>query len=305
MQEYSFQFSSRFNKEQPPHSSYLLEESWSLVLLHQVWKTSPSRAISALSASSFLLCRCSARKILCDVLMAASGFDVVVIGAGIAGLQCARRLAAASLSILVLEARSRVGGRAMSTPEGVDLGPSWVWQGDTRVMSLLRELDMSMVPQRTDADAILQRGKQVQKVPASQGVGMIPCGPGAFRVSGGYAQAAERMAAGLPADTVRLSSRVVAVKKHSSAISVQYQSSGSDKVEEVLAQRVVLALPPSVIASSIKFEPALPAATLTRMSNTPTWAGDWTKIVVSCRTAFWRKRGLSGIAYSQDGLVTM
>jgi len=38
-------------------------------------------------------------------------FDVIVIGAGVAGLNAARELSAAGRRVLVLEARSRVGGR--------------------------------------------------------------------------------------------------------------------------------------------------------------------------------------------------
>ena len=37
--------------------------------------------------------------------------DVVVLGAGLAGLSAARDLAAGGADVLVLEARSRVGGR--------------------------------------------------------------------------------------------------------------------------------------------------------------------------------------------------
>ena len=55
--------------------------------------------------------------------------DVAVIGAGAAGIAAARRLLASGASVLVLEARDRVGGRAHTvTVEGLplDLGCGWL-----------------------------------------------------------------------------------------------------------------------------------------------------------------------------------
>lgn len=43
-----------------------------------------------------------------------SSFDVVVVGAGLAGLRCAHDLAVSGAQVLVLEARDRVGGRVWS-----------------------------------------------------------------------------------------------------------------------------------------------------------------------------------------------
>ncbi|MGC1812599.1 MAG: FAD-dependent oxidoreductase, partial [Solirubrobacterales bacterium] len=58
--------------------------------------------------------------------------DVLVVGAGLAGLTAARELAGAGLDVQVLEARDRVGGRTLSQSVGdrpedlVELGGQWV-----------------------------------------------------------------------------------------------------------------------------------------------------------------------------------
>lgn len=58
--------------------------------------------------------------------------DVVVIGAGAAGIAAARTLLAAGLSVAVVEARDRIGGRALTVSlrgHPVDLGAHWLHAG--------------------------------------------------------------------------------------------------------------------------------------------------------------------------------
>ncbi|HEY8383850.1 MAG TPA: NAD(P)/FAD-dependent oxidoreductase [Microvirga sp.] len=58
--------------------------------------------------------------------------DVAVIGAGAAGIGAARRLLEAGLTVAVLEARDRIGGRAVTVPlrgHPVDLGAHWLHAG--------------------------------------------------------------------------------------------------------------------------------------------------------------------------------
>ncbi len=68
--------------------------------------------------------------------MAESGdeFDVVVVGAGAAGIAAGKRLAASRMRFVLLEARDRLGGRAWTVPTGldkpVDLGCEWLHSAD-------------------------------------------------------------------------------------------------------------------------------------------------------------------------------
>lgn len=88
--------------------------------------------------------------------------DVVVIGAGLAGLTAAHELRKSGLSCVVLEARDRVGGRTfngqLSSGDGVvDLGAAWI--NDTnqeRMIALARKYGARLVEQNTTGDCILQ-----------------------------------------------------------------------------------------------------------------------------------------------------
>jgi monoamine oxidase len=66
--------------------------------------------------------------------------DVAIIGAGAAGLGAGRRLARAGVRAIVLDAASRVGGRAHTvTPQGLclDLGCSWLHSADKNPLARL------------------------------------------------------------------------------------------------------------------------------------------------------------------------
>jgi monoamine oxidase len=70
-------------------------------------------------------------------------FDVVVVGAGAAGISAIRRLARAGVGAVALEARSRVGGRAYTVrvrPDlPVDFGCGWLHSADVNPLARLIE----------------------------------------------------------------------------------------------------------------------------------------------------------------------
>ncbi|WP_106122072.1 flavin monoamine oxidase family protein [Nesterenkonia sandarakina] len=87
--------------------------------------------------------------------------DVVVIGAGPAGLMAARTLQAAGHSTIVLEARDRVGGRTWSQEiDGafLEIGGQWVSPDQSALLELLDELGMETFPRyREGANVYLDR----------------------------------------------------------------------------------------------------------------------------------------------------
>jgi monoamine oxidase len=76
--------------------------------------------------------------------------DVVVIGAGVAGLAAAARLCTGGLRVSVLEARRRIGGRVLTlraagAPLPVELGAEFVHGTAPQVWELIRSAGLTVV----------------------------------------------------------------------------------------------------------------------------------------------------------------
>ncbi len=69
--------------------------------------------------------------------------DIIIIGAGPAGLMAAYELARAGRKALLLEARDRIGGRAYTLPDGIEAGAEFVHGNLSITKGLLKEAGLS------------------------------------------------------------------------------------------------------------------------------------------------------------------
>ena len=86
--------------------------------------------------------------------------DVCVVGAGFAGLAGARFLREQGKTVVVLEARDRVGGRVWDKTlrDGslVSVGGTWLGKDQSRMFDLVGKVGLGVYPQYDDGDILLR-----------------------------------------------------------------------------------------------------------------------------------------------------
>ncbi len=109
--------------------------------------------------------------------------EVIIIGAGIAGLRAAQTLISAGRSVLVLEAANRIGGRAFTDTSALeqpfDMGCSWINADSNPFLTIARDQGAETLRQSSAGEALFvgdQRANSTQRAAYNKSWGAIEKG---------------------------------------------------------------------------------------------------------------------------------
>lgn len=223
--------------------------------------------------------------------------DVLIVGGGLSGLSLADRLTKSGVDFLLVEAQDRLGGRILTEEISggqFDLGPTWFWPGQPRMAELVRRFSLPVFEQYATGDLIYQ--DQSGAIQRGHGYASMQ---GSLRINGGMGSLTSALGNVIDADRVLIGAAVRSLTYEKGLITAKLDGSGG--LNEVRAKRVVLAVPPRVVAETIAFHHPLAAAQTDAMSRIPTWMAGQAKILAVYEKPHWRNAGLSGDAMSQRG----
>ena len=219
--------------------------------------------------------------------------EVLIIGAGASGLHAAGLLQARGVSVSVLEARDRIGGRLLSPAVNggrADLGATWFWANESRMNRLVADHGLPAFDQHLAGDMMYQPGGT-----SAQRVDGNPVGSPAGRLASGMQGVTDALASQLAQETVELSTVVSSVSVDDGVVRAE-SNRGSWE-----AKHVIVAVPPALAINSIDFFGRLGSDLCRVAEETPVWMGAVIKAVAIFDRPFWRDEGLAGTAFSAIG----
>ena len=230
--------------------------------------------------------------------MVSTKYDIIIIGAGLTGLALAYYLKNTNHSILILEARDRLGGRIHTVKKAglgqIEMGATWLGKKHTALNQLLEELEIGIFEQELGDRAIYE---PISTSPP-QLVQLPPNTDPSYRIKGGSFALINRLAEEIANSSETHFGQVVsAVEEEGNDMLVKTAT------DNFRASVVVSTLPPYLLLKTISIIPNLPEEVQTIMAETHTWMGESIKVGLFYEEAFWRTGHLSGTISSNVGPI--
>jgi len=221
--------------------------------------------------------------------------DIIIIGAGLAGLSLAYYLRKRDIHVIIVEARSRIGGRIYThQDEGqapLEMGATWVHSHHHATLRLLEELEASVFEQQFGTTAIYELNSEMP----AQLVSMPPNGNPTYRIADGSFSMIKRLSSNIKEENIYLDQAIVSIEEKEHSIIAQS--------ENILfeGQMIVSTLPPFLFVNKIKVQPSLPQDLLDVCQRTRTWMGESIKVALTFKERFWKNSNGVGTMFSKVG----
>ncbi len=225
---------------------------------------------------------------------------IVILGGGLTGLTLAYYLQKENIPFLLLEARDRIGGRIKTiygeNEKSIEMGATWFGKKHTYLTQLLAELNIGYFPQHTSGISLFETFSfappQKFTIPETEE-------EQSYRISGGSGSLTNALLKRINSEFIHLDKPVNFISFQNGKVEIKTKTGVS-----FFCEKVISTLPPRLLATTIQFEPDLPASIKNICQETHTWMGESIKFSLEYPTDFWRKNGYSGAAFSQAGICS-
>lgn len=219
--------------------------------------------------------------------------DVIIIGAGLSGLNLAAQLKSENISVKIIEAQERLGGRIHTiygnaeTP--MELGATWFNMQHSSLLNLLKQLKLDYFFQYSDGISLYETEESI----SPQKYRIPSYTPPTLRVKGGTTQLIEALRQLVGDENIIRQSAIIQIIDEGDYITL-IDNLGT----RYHSQRVVISIPPKLLIHTVQFTPALTPSIMQMMAATQTWMSGAAKFAVEYSSPFWREKGYSGTVYS-------
>lgn len=221
--------------------------------------------------------------------------EIVILGAGLAGLTAAYSLASRGISYQLLEARERIGGRihTITTDTGatIEMGATWFADKHIHLMELIRKLEVPYQQQYTGSRVLYDfanpgRTAQIFELPENN--------EAQYLFSKGTQSLLEALYLTLNPQTIHLGQHVQKLAFEEDQVVI------SANGRKVKANIVINTLPPNLFVNTVEVSPGLPESLVEVFTKTHTWMGESIKAGLEYPNDFWRPQKI-GTLLSQFG----
>lgn len=223
--------------------------------------------------------------------------EVLIIGGGLTGLTLAYLLQKVNIPFIVAEADKRIGGRINTKYNNnqapIELGATWIIEQQTNILTLLKELNISVFEQYYNTTAIYEPNSsqphQIVNLPSKN--------DSSYRIKGGSQNLIKELSKKIDTENYLLNT----VIKNIEFINNELVSKSDNYTFH--SKYTISTLPPALFFKSIITNPLLPLALKDIALKTHTWMGDSIRVGFTYKIAFWKNLKISSTIYSNKGPI--